>query len=173
MADDKKVDIRIVNSLDKQAAAIKKALELPRQIPVTPEKEKTVEQAPADKEAAPVKLEQLEGAKIGAGISVFGVSGGLTSQQKQRQKQIEQVLASGLEQIYIAMPEEKQRQFKLAGEQTAALINRLLAKAKVKINAIIKLIKKWLSLIPGVNKYFLEQEAKIKADEIIKIKNNS
>jgi len=35
------------------------------------------------------------------------------------------------------------------------------------------LIKKWLLLIPGVNKYFLEQEAKIKADEIVKMKNET
>jgi len=28
----------------------------------------------------------------------------------------------------------------------------------------------WLKLIPGVNKFFLEQEAKIKTDEVLKLK---
>jgi hypothetical protein len=30
----------------------------------------------------------------------------------------------------------------------------------------LKLIREWLLIIPGVNKYFLEQEAKIKTDKI-------
>ena len=32
---------------------------------------------------------------------------------------------------------------------------------------ILKLIRSWLKLIPGVNKFFLEQEAKIKTDKIV------
>ncbi len=86
------------------------------------------------------------------------------------QKKIESVLASGLEDIYLSLAPEKRREFKRVGEETADKINKLLAKAKINLGEIIRLIKKWLSLIPGINKYFLEQEAKIKADEIIKIK---
>lgn len=98
-------------------------------------------------------------------------AGGITVSPAKRQKQIENVLSQGLEKIYLSMTLPKRREFKLAGERTAAEINRLFDKARVKIGRIVKLIKKWLSLIPGVNKYFLEQEAKIKADEIIKMKN--
>ena len=35
---------------------------------------------------------------------------------------------------------------------------------------IIDVIKKWLSIIPGINKFFLEQEAKIKTDKIMELK---
>jgi hypothetical protein len=42
--------------------------------------------------------------------------------------------------------------------------------AKFKVKAIVDLIKKWLAIIPGVNKFFLEQEAKIKTDQIIALK---
>jgi len=49
-------------------------------------------------------------------------------------------------------------------------INTLLDKAKINLGKIASLIRKWLSIIPGVNKFFLEQEAKIKADEIMKLK---
>jgi hypothetical protein len=35
----------------------------------------------------------------------------------------------------------------------------------------VDVIKRWLSIIPGINKFFLEQDAKIKAEKIIKLKN--
>ncbi len=96
---------------------------------------------------------------------------GLLAAQARQQKQIENILASGLKEVYLNLAPEKRREFKRVGEETARKINQLLMQAKINIGKIIKLIKKWLMLIPGVNKYFLEQEAKIKADEIIKMKN--
>ena len=45
-------------------------------------------------------------------------------------------------------------------------------KAKLKVKKVVNLIKKWLTMIPGVNKFFLEQEAKIKTDEIVKLKED-
>ena len=85
-------------------------------------------------------------------------------------KEVENILAEGLDEVFMQLPPSKQSEFKLLGEQTAKQINTLLTQTKVKINKIIELIKKWLALIPGINKFFLEQEAKIKADEIMKIK---
>lgn len=100
------------------------------------------------------------------------VAAGLMSEEeKKRQKQIEKVLATGLEEIYLSMSAAKQREFKLAGERTASQINQLLSQIKVKIKEIINLIKKWLAIIPGLNQFFLEQEAKIKTDEILKLRN--
>ena len=87
-----------------------------------------------------------------------------------RQREIENILSAGMQDIYLNLTPEKRREFKRTGEETAVKINKLLTKAKINLGEIIKLIKKWLSLIPGINKYFLEQEAKIKADEIIKMR---
>ena len=107
----------------------------------------------------------------------LGEAGGIVALQaaqkrtEDREKKIEGILAVGLEEIYLNMPPDKQKEFKQAGEKTAKEINTLLQKTKVKAKKVIDLIKKWLLLIPGVNKYFLEQEAKIKADEIIEMKN--
>lgn len=84
--------------------------------------------------------------------------------------EIEQVLEEGLDDIYLKMAPENQKIFKTEGEKAASKIEQLLKKTKVKIKEIIKLIHKWLKLIPGVNHFFLEQEAKIKSDKIIKIK---
>jgi hypothetical protein len=80
-------------------------------------------------------------------------------------------LAKDMGDIYLNMSPAKQQEFKREGEKTAREINSLLQKTKVTIKKIISLIKKWLSIIPRVNKFFLEQESKIKADEIMKLKH--
>lgn len=108
-----------------------------------------------------------------AAPAAVGPVGGIAVPQAGQQKKIESVLASGLEDIYVSLAPEKQKEFRRVGEETAGKINKLLAKAKINIGEIIRLIKKWLSLIPGVNKYFLEQEAKIKAEEIIKMRQKN
>lgn len=87
------------------------------------------------------------------------------------EKEIESVLEKDMAEIYMNLSQEKKIEFKIKGEETAREINNLLQKTKVKIGDIIRLIKNWLAIIPGVNKFFLEQEAKIKADEIMKMKN--
>jgi len=105
--------------------------------------------------------------------AVVSQAGGLLAAQARRQKQIENVLAKGLTEVYLNLAPAQRQEFKRAGEATARKINQLLLQTKINIGKIIKLIKKWLLLIPGVNKYFLEQEAKIKADEIVKMKNET
>lgn len=60
-----------------------------------------------------------------------------------------------------------QAKFKQAGEETAGKISILLQTAKVQVKKIVELIVAWLRIIPGVNSYYLEQEAKIKADKIL------
>jgi len=113
------------------------------------------------------EIDQMENA---ASAGVLGSAAGIMAPTAKRQKQVESVLAKDLTDIYLSLAPEKREEFKKAGEQTADKINKLLSKAKINIGEIIKLIKKWLSLIPGVNKYFLEKEAKIKADELVKLK---
>ncbi|MDP3043497.1 MAG: hypothetical protein Q8N21_03770 [bacterium] len=136
------------------------------------EKERGIEVSPLDRERVLSEIASVENEKEekpGAGgiISI----GDFQYKQKQREKQIEKILEKNLEDVYLNMPLAKQREFKVAGEQAARAINTLLNQAKTGLKKIIDLIKKWLLIIPGVNKFFLEQEAKIKADEIFKIKN--
>ena len=52
----------------------------------------------------------------------------------------------------------------------AAKIEVILQQAKVKLISLIKLIRAWLLLLPGVNRFFLEQEAKIKAEKLMILK---
>jgi len=85
-------------------------------------------------------------------------------------KNIESIMEEDLVDVYVNMTPEIQKKFKEEGEKTAFRIEKLLQKTKVKIKEIIKLIRGWLMIIPGVNKYFMEQEAKIKTDKILRIK---
>lgn len=80
---------------------------------------------------------------------------------------IESILAEGLEELYGKMTPSEQQAFKKRGEEVASTIRQMIREAKVKMSRVLSLIRGWLGMIPGVNKYFLEQEAKIKADKIL------
>lgn len=82
-------------------------------------------------------------------------------------QQVENILAHDLESYYQKLTPEEQKIFRAKGEETAGKIVQLLEQAKLKIKKIWRLIKDWLKLLPGVNKFFLEQEAKIKTDQIV------
>lgn len=97
-------------------------------------------------------------------------SNSVVSPKSEQRIEIEHILAEGLEDFYKTMPENRKKEFKVKGEETAGRIEKLLMKSKVKVKKIVSLIKSWLKMIPGVNKYFLEQESKIKADKIIESK---
>jgi len=89
-------------------------------------------------------------------------------------KQIEKVLEEDLGEIYNNLTPQEQKVFKVKGEETARSIFQLVYhKAKVKVKKIVKLIRNWLKSVPGINKFFLEQEAKIKADKIAALAGES
>ena len=85
-------------------------------------------------------------------------------------QEIENILEANLEDLYINMPREKQIEFKKKGEETANKIVVLLKEVKIQVKKILNLIIEWLSIIPGINKVFIKQEAKIKTDKIISAK---
>ncbi|MDP3900142.1 MAG: hypothetical protein Q8Q23_03625 [bacterium] len=86
-------------------------------------------------------------------------------------KQIEEVLSHDLEDIYFQLAPPLQMKFKKKGEETANEIKSLMEKTKVNVRKIADLIIDWLRIIPGVNKFFLEQESKLKTDEILRLKD--
>ena len=87
--------------------------------------------------------------------------------------QIENIMEAGLADAYRVLTPVQQQEFKIKGEQTAWEIRALLKQAHVKIKKIFKLLVSWLRILPGVNRLFLEQEAKIKADQIMALKRKS
>ncbi len=96
-----------------------------------------------------------------------------TPQQKKKivkseeRKEIEEILAEDLEEVYISLPASARVKFRIEGEKAAAKIEILLKNTKLAIMDVIKVIREWLLALPGVNRFFVEQEAKIKADKLI------
>jgi len=91
----------------------------------------------------------------------------VVSQPEPVVKQIEDILSDGLSDFYLQLPQDQQQRFKQGGEEAAKKINTLLQQTKIKIKEIIGVIVGWLKGIPGLNKFFIEQSAKIKADKIL------
>ncbi len=80
---------------------------------------------------------------------------------------IESILAEGLEGFFLSLSKPQQLEFKRIGEETALKIKETLHRKAMQIKDIVLLIINWLKTLPGINKFFLEQEAKIKADKIV------
>lgn len=83
---------------------------------------------------------------------------------------VEKIMEEGLADAFKEMTPIQKQEFKIHGERTAIEIRKLLKSSKIKIKKIFQLLLEWLRLLPGVNRFFLEQEAKIKADKIISLK---
>jgi len=83
---------------------------------------------------------------------------------------IEKIMEDGLGEAFQRLSPVAKQEFKLKGEDTAQKIRVLLQSAHVKAKKILQLILEWLKILPGVNRFFLEQEAKIKTDRIIALK---
>lgn len=84
-------------------------------------------------------------------------------------EEIEYILEDDLDKVYEQMPPAVQASFRQAGEKTAVDIQGIVSKVHFTARSVFRRIASWLKLIPGVNKFFLEQEAKIKTDEIVEL----
>ncbi len=82
-------------------------------------------------------------------------------------KEVEIILEEDLTEMFLAMTPAQQAKFKEKGEETLFKVRVALGQAKINASKIFHLIRSWLKIIPGVNRYFLEQEAKIKTDKIL------
>lgn len=85
-------------------------------------------------------------------------------------EKIEDIMEEDLEEVYSHLPADKKQEFRKKGEETAEEIEGMLFRVKINSKKIFRLLFGWMKVIPGVNKYFLKQEAKIKTDEILEVK---
>lgn len=146
---------------------------------LTPEKQTGDFKVPDNLESGVVETEQQVVAPVQEkGISETAVpasddSGvgapGIDTSKSSLHQNIENILEEDLEEIYFEMDPATQDAFKKAGEETTKEIINLIENAKVSFKKVFKLITNWLKIIPGINKFFLEQEGKIKTDKILKI----
>ena len=84
-------------------------------------------------------------------------------------QRVERVLEDGLEEIYLKLPKERRQAFRDEGERVSSQLRTMLDSARIRAKDVLKLIAGWLAMIPGVSRWFLEQEAKIKTDRIVQL----
>lgn len=80
---------------------------------------------------------------------------------------VEKTLAGDLVDVYKSLPPNLKPAFKAKGEEVAVTITGWMHETKIVAKKVLRLIKEWLSMIPQVNKHYLEQESKIKTDHIM------
>lgn len=84
--------------------------------------------------------------------------------------QIETIMSDGLDDAFAELTPVQQQEFKIKGEAAAQEIRQLLGAARVKVKKIFGILVDWLKMLPGINRYYLIQEAKIKTDQIMSLK---
>jgi len=80
--------------------------------------------------------------------------------------EVERVLEEGLGDFYKTLPPEAKIKFKQKGEEASTEITKMVHALKLNFKRALELVRDWLLTVPKVNKFFLEQEAKIKVDKI-------
>lgn len=113
---------------------------------------------------------ELEAAKEEA--SVKGSSTLIQPSAAQRDEiiiEVERVLEEDIGAFFAALPEDAKPLFKKKGEEAAREISDMVRNVRIQTRRVLQLIYAWLKTIPGVNKFFLEQEAKLKTDRIIQL----
>ncbi len=86
--------------------------------------------------------------------------------------QVEKVLEENIAPYFGQLNTSQQAKFKAEGEKVTKEIAQALKEVKINVVKIFQLIWAWLLFLPGINKLFLEQEAKIKTDKILRIKDS-
>lgn len=81
-------------------------------------------------------------------------------------QEVEKILEDGLKEYFQQMPHEAKEKFRAKGFEISTQIATMVRHFQVRAAQVLRLIREWLLTIPGVNKFFLEQEAKIKTDRI-------
>ncbi len=82
---------------------------------------------------------------------------------------VEAVLEEGIIDAYRTMPAAAKVRFRKEGERVTVLLAEMVRSLKVNASKALSLISGWLKLIPGVNKYFLIQESKLKTDHVMRL----
>lgn len=82
-------------------------------------------------------------------------------------KRVEEILEEDMGEAYVSLSPADKVKFKKRGEEVAGIVWQMVTSAKVQAKKVLRLIISWFRIIPHVNRFFLEQEAKIKTDRIV------
>ncbi len=80
---------------------------------------------------------------------------------------VSSILEEGMKDYYAQLDPAAQVRFKEKGDEVAGQIAVMVRGFKVNVQKVLSLIRDWFLTIPSVNKFYIEQEAKIKTDGIL------
>jgi hypothetical protein len=80
---------------------------------------------------------------------------------------VEKILEEDLGDLYVKLDPQTRQKVKAEGDVLVGKLRIMVDGVRVHARKVLHLIRDWLKIIPGINKYFLEQEAKIKTDKIL------
>ena len=107
--------------------------------------------------------------KVTIGTTPASLSPTRAVEKSEYEIQVEKIMEEGLGALYASLPPEARPKFKQKGEQAASEISVMVRTLSVKVKRVLQLLRDWLLTIPNVNRFFLEQEAKIKTDRIVEL----
>ncbi len=110
---------------------------------------------------------QVSNAPVAQSSARFASSTAANTPQSSMMKNVEDILSDGLREVYLALPADRKQAFKQKGEAVARTITDMILHGVAKVKAVWRLLREWLGSLPGMNKYFLEQEIKIKTDRVM------
>lgn len=119
-------------------------------------------------ETAPVRREKTsaaEGAPVAPAFQAMAAPTQFTKDPVL--KKVEEILEEDMAETYQSLPPELRAKFKQRGEAVAEAVKVMISSAKIQAKKVLKLIVAWLRIIPHVNRFYLEQEAKLKTDLIM------
>lgn len=140
--------------------------ELPKEPETLKETQETTPQTESPKDAAELKTQPPVQPQTAAAPQI------IAAPKSPLRKDIEQTLSENINTFYGAMDAATKTAFKAKALETAGKIETMVQSGKLNVKKIISWIREWLQMIPGVNKLFLEQESKIKADKIVRLEKH-
>lgn len=140
--------------------------ETPKEPETLKEAQETPPQTESPKDAAELKTQPAPQPQIPASPPI------IAAPKSPLRKDIEQTLSQNINTFYANMDLATKTAFKAKALETAGKIETMLASGKLNVKKIISWIREWLQMIPGVNKLFLEQESKIKADKMVRLEKH-
>lgn len=161
-------DVRPVDSVEAPKPVPETPVKAPEVVPEIPEVAPEKPETTQEEEVAPEQVEEM-GEGPGGAQPQQAPTAPQPAQKDRFTQEIESVMEEDLTEMFLKMTPADQKKFKETGEETASKIRELAVSARENAKKIFSLLKSWLKIIPGVNKLFLEQEAKIKTDKILLI----
>lgn len=165
-----------VNSIQPEVEALKKFAEAPPLQPVAPHQEVSSDQANKEALKQYAKEQPGEGAKTNILVPKEAASTGPLPTETEVKAvakdkvtvEVEKLLEKNLGDIYTSLPDNIKPFFKSHGEKIAQTVVGMINNKSFDGGVVMEMVEDWLKLVPKSNSLFLEQEAKLKTDSIVK-----